>query len=83
MIWLWLLLILPESAFPQDERVTPPTLLVGVMVAPPLYMKTADGRWEGIGIEVWQAVAQRIGVSFEYREYNSFGNLLDAIKNET
>lgn len=81
MIWLWLLLVLPESAFPQVERATPPTLLVGVMVAPPLYMKTADGQWGGFGVEVWQAVARQMGALFEYREYNSLGLLLDAIKN--
>lgn len=56
-------------------------MVVGTVVAPPLYEKTEDGQWKGFGIEIWQAVAQRMGLLFEFREYRDFGALLDAIKN--
>ena len=31
-------------------------------------MKTADGRWEGLGIDLWRAVADELDVDFELRE---------------
>lgn len=81
MIWLCLLLFLPGDSFSQDDSAAPRKLVVGTMVAPPLYMKTADDRWEGFSIDIWQAVAQHMDVLFEFREYNLFGSLLAAIEN--
>jgi polar amino acid transport system substrate-binding protein len=77
----WLLLSMPEKAFSQEDSTVQRKLFVGTIVAPPLSMKAANGRWEGSSIEVWEAVAERMGVSFEYREYSNFGLLLDALKN--
>jgi ABC-type amino acid transport substrate-binding protein len=80
---LWLLLFSSVYAFSQDDGSTSPQLLVGAAVSPPVYMKTADNQWEGLGAELWQAVAQRMGVSFEFREFSSIESLLDALeKNE-
>jgi ABC-type amino acid transport substrate-binding protein len=81
MIWLWLLWSMPENAFPQESAAASRKLVVGTVAAPPLYMKTADGRWEGFGIEVWGTVAEQMGVLFEIREFGSLGLLVDAIKN--
>jgi ABC-type amino acid transport substrate-binding protein len=75
-------LFLPEHAFAQDRTAAPRKLVVGTMVLPPLYMKAADNQWRGFGIELWQAVAQDLNVSFEFREYGGFEPLLDAIKNK-
>jgi ABC-type amino acid transport substrate-binding protein len=72
---------MPEYAFSQDDSAVPRKLVVGTMVAPPLYMKTADDQWEGFSIDIWQAVAQHMDVLFEFREYNVFGSLLAAIEN--
>lgn len=76
-----LLSLMPGNAFSQDASAALSKLVVGTVVAPPLYVKAEDGQWQGFGIEIWQAVAQRMGVLFEFREYNDFGALLDAIKN--
>jgi ABC-type amino acid transport substrate-binding protein len=81
MIWLCLLLFLPENAFSREESAAPRKILVGTTVAPPLYMKTAEGQWEGFSIDIWQAVAQNMGVLFEFREYDSLGPLLAALEN--
>ena len=62
MIWLSLLSFFPENAFSQDESPTPRMLLLGVMVAPPAYMKMEDNRWAGFGVDLWQALAKRINV---------------------
>jgi polar amino acid transport system substrate-binding protein len=79
--WFCLALFMPESAFSDSDSAASRKLVVGTVVAPPLYMKTADGLWEGLSIEIWQAVAEHMGVPFEYREYGGLGPLIDAIKN--
>ncbi|MEJ2729281.1 MAG: transporter substrate-binding domain-containing protein [Deltaproteobacteria bacterium] len=81
IIWLCLLLFLPANAFSRDDSTAARRLIVGVIVAPPLYMKTADGQWEGFSIDMWRAVAQHMGVSSEFRQYNSLEALLAALEN--
>lgn len=81
VVWFWLLLVMPENAVSQDDAAVSPKLVVGTVVAPPMAMKTAEGQWAGFGIEVWRSVAQRMGLSFEFREFSSLGLLADAIKN--
>jgi polar amino acid transport system substrate-binding protein len=80
MIGLWVCLFCPAASFSQNQSATPRVLLVGALVAPPLYMKTADGRWEGFSVELWQAVAQKMGVPFEFREFSTLERLLDALE---
>jgi polar amino acid transport system substrate-binding protein len=81
LMWFCLFLLLPGNALSQDDSAASHKLIVGTIVAPPLYMKTADGEWEGFGIDIWQGVAQHMGVLFEFREYDSLGTLLAAIEN--
>lgn len=78
IITLLIVTLLSVKALAQDDKAVPDKLLVGVVDAPPFYMKTPDGRWEGLSIELWQAVAQELGVEFELREY-SFEQLRDAV----
>ena len=80
MIGLWISLLCPATSFSQNEGATPRVLLVGTIVAPPLYMKTADNRWEGIAVELWQAVAEHMGTPFEFREFSTLEQLLDALE---
>jgi polar amino acid transport system substrate-binding protein len=70
------------DAFGQDIDLNSQKLLLGTMVAPPFALKTADGGWEGFSIELWQALAQRLDVSFELREYSSLDALVDALEKE-
>jgi len=80
IIGLWVWLFCPATSFSQNEITTQRVLLVGAIVAPPLYMKTADGRWEGFNVELWEAIAQNIGVSFEFREFSTLEHLIDALE---
>jgi len=80
ILWFWLLLFIPETAFSQDDSAPPRKLVVGVVAAPPAYIKTADNKWEGFSVEIWQAVAKYIGVAFEFREFSSIESLLSALK---
>jgi ABC-type amino acid transport substrate-binding protein len=78
IVTLLIVTLLSVKALAQDDKAVPDKLLVGVVDAPPFAMKATDGRWEGLSIELWQAVAQELGVEFELREY-SFEEELDAI----
>jgi polar amino acid transport system substrate-binding protein len=80
MIVLWVSLYCPATSFSQNANAKPRVLLVGAIVAPPLYMKTADDRWEGFSVELWRAVSQDIGMPFEFREFDTFEHLLDALE---
>ena len=80
MILLWLFLFCPGYALSQDAGSTSHPLVIGAMVSPPVYMKTADNQWVGFGAELWQAVAQRMDVTFEFQEFNSIESLLDALQ---
>jgi len=80
MLWFWLLLLIPATAISQDESAAQGKLLVGVVVAPPAYMKTADNQWEGFSVEIWRAVAQYLDVAFEFREFSSIEPLLTALE---
>ena len=78
IVTLLIVTLLSVNALAQDDSGASDKLLVGVVDAPPFSMKTTDGSWEGLSIELWQAVAQELGVEFELREY-SFEQVLDAV----
>jgi len=78
IVTLLIVTLLSVNALAQEDSGASGKLLVAVVDAPPFYMKTTDGSWEGLSIELWQAVAQELGVEFELREY-SFEQELDAV----
>lgn len=78
-----LLLLLPGNGFARGDSPEAPSLVAGVLEAPPVMMKAPDGKWRGISIEIWENVARRIGFDFEYREFATFGSLVDALQART
>lgn len=67
LISLLLLAILAPSlnaASPEAGR----KLVIGTHEAPPFAMKSGDGRWSGLSIELWQEVAAKLGLDYEWRE---------------
>ncbi|NIQ88829.1 MAG: transporter substrate-binding domain-containing protein [Deltaproteobacteria bacterium] len=79
IVTLLIVTLFSVKALAQNDNTAPSKLLVAVVDAPPFYIKTPDGRWEGLSIELWQAIAQELNVEFELREHN-FENVHDAIK---
>jgi ABC-type amino acid transport substrate-binding protein len=71
---------LPGALPAQDGGMPRDKLLVATIDLPPFAMKTADGGWEGLGIDLWRAVASELGVDFELREYATIGQVADAVK---
>jgi len=74
--------LLPPRSFAQADTEEPAGLQVGTVAAPPFAMKTEGGAWEGLSIDLWQAVASALGAQYEVREYGTFEQLLDALAKE-
>lgn len=43
-------------------------LAVGIKEAPPFSVKGDDGRWRGLSVELWEAIAADQGYEFEWRQ---------------
>jgi len=70
----------PCLAMAQGKSAFPDKLVVGTMNIPPLLIKAGDGHWEGLGIELWQAVARELGVKYELREYTSIESIWEDVQ---
>lgn len=66
------LTIFPRAGFAQAQPLT-----VGVMVSPP-FVTEDNGKFTGLAIDLWEEVAAEKEWQFEYREYETFRDLLDA-----
>ena len=76
---LWIFTLLAVNALAQKDSAAPNKVVMGVVDAPPFTMKAKNGNWEGLSIELWQAIAQKLSVEFELREYTP-EQLMDAVK---
>lgn len=45
-------------------------LVIGTRHVPPFAIKNADGTWDGLSIEMWKSVAEKLGVEYEFRDYS-------------
>ncbi len=64
-----------ESQGAATER----RLIVGTKIAPPFAIKYPDGRWGGISIELWRAIAGELNYSYEVQELE-LKDLLDKVQ---
>jgi polar amino acid transport system substrate-binding protein len=66
-----LLFLLPAPADGQtDVGASPTKLVVGTMRVPPFVLRSDDGQWSGLSIDLWKQVAAEMKVGFEFREYD-------------
>ena len=65
-----------------DPALTGKTLKVGVVIAPPFLEKDANGRYLGVAYDLWEDVAQDLGLRFTTEEYDLDG-LLAAVRQGT
>ena len=70
--------LLPGRLSAQGDGIQSETLRVGVVELQPFAMKTVDGHWQGISIDLWREVADRMDVDFELRGYDSVEVLTEA-----
>ncbi len=60
-------ILLSLLAWPALSQTDEP-LIVGTKVAPPFVIKGEDGEFSGISIELWEALASRQNLTYEFRE---------------
>jgi polar amino acid transport system substrate-binding protein len=73
-------LVLLQSASVSAQQASPETkIVVGVIEAAPFAMKDPAGGWHGIAIDLWDAVAADLNLSYELREY-TIGSFQQAIE---
>jgi len=71
------------DALPQAEtqgRMPVQPLRVGVLDAPPFSMRGNDGGWEGLSIDLWQAIVRHQGWTYELRPYDRVALLVEAVE---
>lgn len=76
-ILIAVLLLATAPAPAQDEG--PLELKVATKSFPPFVLETGDG-WEGFSIDLWEAIAGRIGAKTEWVGKRTVGELLDAVR---
>ena len=52
----------------QPSSNAPQPLIVGTKEAPPFSLKTSDGQWTGLSIDLWRQIAAELNLQFEFRE---------------
>jgi polar amino acid transport system substrate-binding protein len=85
LFWSMLAIAAALWASGSVEAETPPSnppereLVIGTREAPPFVMKTADGTWQGISIELWQRVAKEMDLRYRIVEAATVQDLLDGV----
>lgn len=77
---LGLLLCLSAPAHAQTTQGAGQPLNVGVWISAPFVMKKDDG-YTGMAILLWEALAEELGLEYEYKEYPTVRSLVDATAN--
>jgi polar amino acid transport system substrate-binding protein len=80
-----LALLLWISAAPShaqaDAAANTTKVVVGTMRVPPFVLRTDDGQWSGLSIDLWKEIAADLKMSFEFREYDyDLAGLLDDVE---
>ncbi len=64
-----------------DASSRPAKIVVGTMRVPPFVVRSDDGQWSGLSIDLWMQIAADLKVPFEFREYDyDLAGLLDAVE---
>ncbi len=66
----------------QQKLLSPQLLIVGTKEAPPFSMKTPDGQWTGLSIDLWRQIATELNFRFEFREL-TLEQLLEGVTDGT
>lgn len=66
--WLFAWVLLLQSTVTIAQEDAPNILRVGTKEAAPFAIRHEDGSWSGISIELWRAVANDLGLRYEFVE---------------
>lgn len=56
------------SVYTTAQQATTKPLVIGTKVAAPFVIKTADGEFEGISIDLWKKMAQELNLDYRFEE---------------
>lgn len=92
MLLVWALIALAGCPQATEAQSTAPTELSAAMPGapqrrlrvatyedPPFSMKDASGQWSGLVVELWQEVAERMGIAYELVGYDPPDQILDLL----
>ena len=77
LILFWVL-TLPNLALAQNLAPVSTTVLVGTIERPPMMMTTPSGEIGGFAIDLWAEIAQRSGQTYEFKQFDLFGDMIAA-----
>ncbi len=72
--------ILPLASLAQPGENGAAKLVVGTIDVPPFAMKTDDGNWEGLSLDLLDMITSKLGREYEVREFTDSKALFDAAK---
>ncbi len=64
-----LLIVMSTDVGGQQHLNLPQPLIVGTKESPPFSMKTADGHWTGLSIDLWREIAAELNLQYELPGY--------------
>jgi ABC-type amino acid transport substrate-binding protein len=73
-----LIIVMSTEVDGQQSSAASQPLIVGTKEAPPFSMKTSDGQWTGLSIDLWRQIAADLNFRFEFREL-ALKQLLDGV----
>jgi len=73
-----LIIVMASDVGGQQSSSTLQSLIVGTKEAPPFSMKTSDGQWTGLSIDLWRQIAAQLNFRYELREL-TLKQLLDGV----
>ena len=77
--FLLLIMVMAPNVGGQQNSPSPRALIVGTKEAPPFSMKTPDGQWTGLSIDLWRLIAAELNFRYEIREL-PLKQLLEGVK---
>ena len=73
----WVLAMVPGMTPAADPEQA--ALKIATRHVPPFAIKRPDGSWEGLSIELWQEISDRLGLKFELQEMG-LREMLEAVE---
>jgi ABC-type amino acid transport substrate-binding protein len=79
MLVLWMPVTPAHAQAPETK--TPAKIVVGTMRVPPFVVRSDDGEWSGLSIDLWKEIAAELKLPYEFRAYDyDLEGLLDAVE---
>ncbi len=82
-MWLAIALSLCACITPShgQTEASAKKIVVGTMRVPPFVLRSDDGQWSGLSIDLWKQIAAELKLSYEFREFDyDVVGLLDALE---